>query len=156
MKITVAATMLLACFTAYGVQAENVDLLLVLAADVSRSIDDGAFNLQRKGYAAAMTDPRVLRAITGGRNRAIAVTFIEWSGASDQNVVVDWSVVRDEEAAGVVAATILAAPRSFAGRTSISGNRLRDGTVCRCTRRGLQACPRHLRGRGQQFRSRRY
>ena len=100
--------------------ADSVDLLLVLAADVSRSIDETEFNLQRKGYAAAMTDPRVLRAIVGGRKHAIAVTFIEWSGAADQNVVVDWTVVRDEEAAASVAATMLAAPRSFLGRTSIS------------------------------------
>jgi hypothetical protein len=98
---------------------DSVDLLLVLAADVSRSIDDSEFDLQRKGYAAAITDPRVLRAIVGGRNHAVAVSFIEWSGAADQNVVVDWTVVRDEEAAGSVAATMLAAPRSFLGRTSI-------------------------------------
>src|SRR5215471_7135979 len=103
-----------------GARAETVDLLLVLAADVSRSIDDTEFNLQRKGYAAAMTDPRVMRAIVGGPNHAIAVCFVEWSGASDQNVVVDWTVVRDEEAAASVAATMLAAPRSFLGRTSIS------------------------------------
>src|SRR5205807_203534 len=70
--------------------------------------------------AQAMTDPRVLRAIVSGRHHAIAVTFVEWSGASDQNVVVDWTVVRDEEAAGGIAAAILAAPRSFLGRTSIS------------------------------------
>jgi hypothetical protein len=101
-------------------RAETVDLLLVLAADVSRSIDEEEFNLQRKGYAAAMTDPRVLRAIAGGRRHAIAVTFIEWSGASDQNIVVDWTLVRDEEAAAGVAATMLSAPRSFLGRTSIS------------------------------------
>ena len=103
-----------------GARAESVDMLLVLAADVSRSIDESEFNLQRKGYAAAMTDPQVLRAIVGGRHHGIAVTFIEWSGAADQNVVVDWTVVRDEEAAGGVAATMLAAPRSFLGRTSIS------------------------------------
>src|SRR5258708_29324466 len=101
-------------------RADNVDLLLVPAADVSRSIDDAEFNLQRKGYAAAMTDPRVIRAIVGGANHGIAVCFVEWSGASDQNVVVDWTVVRDEEAAAGVAATMLSAPRSFLGRTSIS------------------------------------
>jgi hypothetical protein len=94
-------------------------MLLVLAADVSRSIDDGEFELQRKGYATAMTDPRVLRAIVSGNHHAIAVTFIEWSGGQDQKVVVDWSVVRDEEGAGGVAAAIEAAPRSFIGRTSI-------------------------------------
>ena len=121
MKTTAAIITLLASVAGVAVaRAETVDLLLVLAADVSRSIDDGEFNLQRKGYAAAMTDPRVLRAIAGGRNHAIAITFIEWSGAADQNVIVDWTVVRDEEAAGGIAATMLAAPRSFLGRTSIS------------------------------------
>jgi hypothetical protein len=103
-----------------GARAEPVDLLLVLAADVSRSVDEEEFNLQRKGYAQAMTDPRVLRAIAGGRHHAIAVTFIEWSGAADQNVVVDWTTVRDEEGAAGVSATMLSAPRSFLGRTSIS------------------------------------
>jgi hypothetical protein len=121
MKTAAAIITLLAWLGGSAVaHAETVDLLLVLAADVSRSIDDTEFNLQRKGYAAAITDPRVLRAIAGGRNHAIAVTFIEWSGAADQNVVVDWTVVRDEEAAGGIAATILSAPRSFLGRTSIS------------------------------------
>jgi hypothetical protein len=102
-----------------GARAETVDLLLVLAADVSRSIDDDEFNLQRKGYAAAITDPQVLRAITGGRHNAIAVTFVEWSGAGEQTVVVDWTVIRDEEAAAAIASTILSAPRSFVGRTAI-------------------------------------
>ena len=121
MKTTAAIITLLAWLAGMAVaRAETVDLLLVLAADVSRSIDDGEFNLQRKGYAAAMTDPRVLRAIAGGRNHAIAITFIEWSGAADQNVVIDWTLVRDEEGAAGVAATMLSAPRSFLGRTSIS------------------------------------
>jgi hypothetical protein len=106
---------------ALGARAETVDLLLVLAADVSRSIDDEEFNLQRKGYAAAMNDPRVMRAIAGGSHHAIAVTFVEWSGAAEQNVVVDWTVVRDEEGAAGIASAILGAPRSFIGRTSISG-----------------------------------
>jgi hypothetical protein len=101
-------------------RAEDVDLLLVLAADVSRSIDDGEFALQRKGYAAALTDPRVIKAITGGPHHAIALTFMEWSGATDQKTVVDWTVIQDGEGAAVAAATILSAPRSFLSRTSIS------------------------------------
>jgi uncharacterized protein DUF1194 len=127
MRTTAAKAALISCmafagFMAAGspARAEQVDLLLVLAADVSRSIDEGEFNLQRKGYAQAMTDPRVLRAIAGGRHHAIALTFIEWAGAPEQNVVVDWTVIRDEEGAGAVAATMLSAPRSFLGRTSIS------------------------------------
>jgi hypothetical protein len=102
-------------------RAQNTDLLLVLAADVSRSIDESEFQLQRKGYASALTDPRVLAAIRGGNNGAIAVCFVEWSGTGEQMVVADWTLIHDEEDAGVIAAAILAAPRSFVGRTSISG-----------------------------------
>ena len=66
MRSTFFAAMLLAlpAFSG-GVRAQNTDLLLVLAADVSRSIDEGEFDLQRKGYAAALSDPRVLAAIRG-------------------------------------------------------------------------------------------
>jgi hypothetical protein len=115
-----ATAVALALAAASPARAENVDLLLVLAADVSRSINDEEFNLQRKGYAAALTDPRVLAAITGGTNREIALTFIEWSGSEEQKIVVDWTLVRDGEDAGAVASTILTAPRSFLSRTSIS------------------------------------
>ena len=104
-----------------SVCAQNTDLLLVLAADVSRSIDEGEFELQRKGYAAASTDPRVLAAIRGGTTGTIAVCFVEWSGAGEQMVVADWTVIHDDEDADALAAAILAAPRSFVGRTSISG-----------------------------------
>jgi Protein of unknown function (DUF1194) len=104
-----------------GALAQNTDLLLVLAADVSRSIDEGEFDLQRKGYAAALTDPRVLAAIRAGRNGTIAICFVEWSGAGEQMVVADWTVIHDDEDAGGLSAAILAAPRSFIGRTSISG-----------------------------------
>src|SRR6202023_629586 len=104
-----------------GGSAQTTDLLLVLAADVSRSIDESEFALQRKGYSAALTDPRVLAAIRGGTTGTIAICFVEWSGAGEQNVVADWTVIHDEEDAGGLAAAILAAPRSFIGRTSISG-----------------------------------
>src|SRR3974377_2207280 len=104
-----------------GARAQNTDLLLVLAADVSRSIDEGEFALQRKGYAAALSDPRVLAAIRGGANGTIAVCFVEWSGAGEQMIVADWTMIHDDEDAGGLSAAILAAPRSFIGRTSISG-----------------------------------
>src|SRR5450631_4123040 len=60
--------------------AEPVDLLLVLAADVSRSVDAEKFQLQREGYAAAVANPRVLDAIRSGRNGRIAVLFVESTG----------------------------------------------------------------------------
>ena len=122
MRSAAAAAVLLA-LPAFGggARAEDTDLLLALAADVSRSIDEGEFELQRKGYAAALSDPRVLAAIRGGTNGTIAVCFLEWSGAGEQMVVADWVVIRDGEDAGGLSATLLAAPRSFIGRTSISG-----------------------------------
>jgi hypothetical protein len=122
MRSAVSAAVLLGLLAVCGgAHAQNTDLLLVLAADVSRSIDEGEFELQRKGYAAALSDPRVLAAVRGGTNGAIAVCFVEWSGAGEQLVVADWTVIRDGEDAGGLSAAILSAPRSFIGRTSISG-----------------------------------
>src|SRR3954468_13508716 len=119
-RIIAAALVCMAAIAGIGgARAETVDLLLVLAADVSRSIDDDEFNLQRKGYANAITDPEVLSAVIGGKHHAIAVTFVEWAGAGEQNTVVDWTVVRDGEAAAVIASTMMSAPRSFVGRTAI-------------------------------------
>jgi hypothetical protein len=101
--------------------AEAVDLLLVLAADVSRSVDAQKFQLQRDGYAAAITDPRVIEAIRSGPHSRIAICFVEWSGVGNQKVVIDWTIVRDAASAQQLAAQIVEAPRSFADRTSISG-----------------------------------
>jgi hypothetical protein len=103
-----------------AVAQEHVDLALVLAVDVSRSIDDAEFELQRKGYAQAFMDPRVLQAIRSGPNRGIAVAYVEWAEASAQKLVVDWTVIRDDEAATAFSERLLSAPRSFRGWTSIS------------------------------------
>ena len=79
--------------------AEPVDLLLVLAADVSRSVDHDKFELQRQGYAAAISDPRVLDAIRSGPHSRIAVLFLEWSGLGNQKVVIDWTTIDGPQAA---------------------------------------------------------
>jgi len=100
---------------------DDVDLLLVLAADVSRSIDAGKFQLQRDGYAAAMSDPRVLHTIQSGHNGRIGVTFVEWSGIGAQRVVIDWMTVGDAASAKDFGDRLSEAPRSFMDRTSISG-----------------------------------
>jgi hypothetical protein len=100
--------------------AEKVDLLLVLAADVSRSIDAQKFQLQREGYAAAISDPRVLDAIRTGLNARIAVSFVEWSGVASQKVVIDWTIIDGPKAAQAFGDRLLESPRSFADRTSIS------------------------------------
>jgi Protein of unknown function (DUF1194) len=102
-------------------RAIDVDLLLVLAADVSRSIDAAKFQLQRDGYAAAVADPRVLETIRAGRNGRIGLTFMEWSGIGAQRVVIDWMLISDAESAKDFGDRLLESPRSFADRTSISG-----------------------------------
>jgi hypothetical protein len=100
---------------------EEVDLLLVLSSDVSRSIDAQKFKLQRDGYAAAIASPRVLQAIRSGALGRIAISFVEWSGVNAQKIVIDWTVIRDEVTARDFSAQVVEAPRSFADRTSISG-----------------------------------
>src|SRR5436853_6939425 len=76
-----------------AVAEEDVDLLLVLAADVSRSVDERKFRLQREGYAAAIVDPRVVRAMTAGPTGRIALCFLEWASDGEQIVVIDWTPV---------------------------------------------------------------
>jgi len=100
--------------------AEPVDLLLVLAADVSRSVTEPKFKLQREGAAAAITHPEVLKAITSGPNRRIAVCFLEWATVGMHNVVVDWTLIGDGNSARSFGDRLVEAPRSFAGSTSIS------------------------------------
>ena len=104
-----------------GAKAQgSVDIALVLAADVSRSVTTDEFQLQRQGYASAIASGDVVKAILAGTHGAIALTFIEWSGATEQQIVVDWRVIDSPAAAKNFADTLLAAPRAFYGRTSIS------------------------------------
>lgn len=119
-RITLALIMCVFSLAA-AFAGEPVDLLLVLAADVSRSIDQSKFQLQREGYAAAIADRRVLDAIVSGANHRIAICYIEWSGASAQKVVIDWTLIADSDTARQFGDKLLEAPRSFADRTSISG-----------------------------------
>lgn len=112
----------LSCASALSARAaEQVDLLLVLAADVSRSVDHQKFQLQREGYAAAVSDPTVIQAIQSGPNGKIALTFVEWSGFGAQKIVIDWTRIDGAAAARKFGDQLLEAPRSFADRTSISG-----------------------------------
>src|SRR5215468_10974253 len=79
--------------------AEPVDMLLVLAADVSRSVTEPKFKLQREGAAAAITHPDVVKAITSGPHRRIAVCLVEWATVGQQTVVIDWTMIDGEAAA---------------------------------------------------------
>src|SRR5262245_5379572 len=118
MLAVLAAT---AAFVVTAIAAEPVDLLLVLASDVSRSVDAAKFKLQRDGYVAAISNPRVIEAIRSGPHGRIAVCFIEWSGIGAQKVVIDWTLIDGMKAAQDFTSQLDEAQRSFADRTSISG-----------------------------------
>lgn len=98
---------------------DEVDLLLVLAADISRSVDARKFKMQRDGYAAALTNPKVISAIRSVPTGRIAICFVEWSGAHAQAVIVDWTVIGTEAEAHALADRIASAPRQFMERTAI-------------------------------------
>ncbi len=100
--------------------AEPVDMTLVLVSDVSRSVDDSEFQMEKAGYAAALNDPRVIAAIRGGAVGAIAVAYVEFAGSYEVNTVLQWHVVRDAASARQFTEALDGAPRSFWGRTSIS------------------------------------
>lgn len=116
----VLALLMLCVLATSARAAEPVDVALVLVADVSRSIDDAEFLLQKRGYAEAFTDPKVLAAITGGTVGAISVAYVEFAGEGEVRTVVDWMTVRDAASAGSFIDRMRAAPRSFSGHTSIS------------------------------------
>jgi len=120
LRTVLGAVALVFALSAPARAAEQVDLLLVLASDVSRSVDTRKFELQRQGYAAALSNPRVIEAIKSGPHGRIAICFIEWSGATSQKLVIDWTVVSDLTSARKIGDQMLELPRSFADRTSIS------------------------------------
>jgi hypothetical protein len=104
-----------------GPGAVPVDLELVLAVDVSYSMDPDEQALQREGYAMALTSKEFMQALREGANGRIAVTYVEWAGQFDQRIVVPWQLIEGPESADAVAAEIAAAPYRRASRTSISG-----------------------------------
>ena len=97
-----------------------VDLELVLAVDVSGSIDAEEARQQREGYVAALADRAVVEAIRANFHRRIAVTYMEWASGDYQHVLLDWALIEDAASAEDFAARLLAAPRRSARWTSIS------------------------------------
>ncbi len=102
-------------------RAELVDLELILAVDISGSVDDEEAELQRAGYVAALTDERVIRAIKSGRRGRIALAYVEWAGDHIKRTVVDWTVIDGAEAAAAFARALRAEPFKIGLWTSISG-----------------------------------
>jgi Protein of unknown function (DUF1194) len=137
-RISITLALVFAAFGASPTRAaQSVDLLLVLAADVSRSIDSQKFQLQREGYAAALANPRVLEAIRSGRQGRIGVLFLEWSGFGNQKVVIDWTMIDGQATAQAFGDRLLESPRSYADRTSISGGI--DAAVAQLARAPFEA-----------------
>ena len=101
--------------------ATEVDVELVLAVDISYSMDVEEQKLQREGYIQALTSPEVLKAIRGGLVGKIAVTYFEWAGHNVQRVVVPWQVIDGPETADAFVAKLAAAPINRWYRTSVSG-----------------------------------
>lgn len=99
---------------------QPVDLELVLAVDVSRSMDFAEQQLQREGYVRALRDPQVVRAIEDGAHGRIALTYLEWAGSHIQSVIIPWREIRSAETADAFAAELEKQPISRDRRTSIS------------------------------------
>jgi hypothetical protein len=98
-----------------------VDTELVLAVDVSYSMDPDEQALQREGYMQAITSREFMTALKSGMNGRVAVTYFEWANVSDQRIIVPWRMIDGPESADAVAAEIGRASYRRASRTSISG-----------------------------------
>jgi hypothetical protein len=99
----------------------SVDVELVLAVDVSYSMDMDELAIQREGYAQAITSKEFLQALKTGPNGKITVTYFEWAASNDQKIIIPWRVIDGPESADAVAAEIMKTPIRRASRTSISG-----------------------------------
>jgi hypothetical protein len=99
----------------------TVDVELVLAVDVSYSMDMDELALQREGYAQAIVSKEFLQALKSGPNGRIAVTYFEWAASTDQKIIIPWRVIDGPETADAVASEIIKTPIRRASRTSISG-----------------------------------
>jgi hypothetical protein len=101
--------------------AVPVDVELVLAVDVSYSMDPEEQALQREGYIAGITSREFMQALRSGHHGKVAVTYFEWAGPYDQKIVVPWRLIDGPEAADAFANELARAPYRRASRTSISG-----------------------------------
>ncbi len=99
----------------------SVDVELVLAVDISYSMDLDELAIQREGYAQAIVSKEFLQALKTGPNGKVAITYFEWAASSDQKIIIPWRVIDGPETADAVANEIMKTPIRRASRTSISG-----------------------------------
>ena len=105
---------------AVAAETVEVDVELVLAVDVSRSMSPRELEIQRRGYAEALVSREVVTAIRQGARGRIAATYIEWAGVGSQRIVVDWTLIDGQDAAEAFASRISAHFDPALRRTSIS------------------------------------
>ena len=105
--------------TAAHAEETPVDLQLVMAVDVSRSIDEVEAELQRRGYIEAMTNERVIDAILSGENKRIAVCYVEWAGTHYQETVIDWMLIDSPRAARAFSDKLSESPRTSQSWTAV-------------------------------------
>jgi hypothetical protein len=99
--------------------ATPVDLQLVRAVDVSRSIDEVEAELQRRGYIEAMTNERVIDAILSGENKSIGVCYVEWAGTLYQQAVIDWMLIDSPRTARRFSERLAESPRTSQSWTAV-------------------------------------
>src|SRR6476646_10773909 len=99
----------------------SVDVELILAVDVSYSMDMDELAIQREGYAQAIISKEFLQALKSGPHGRISVTYFEWAASTDQKIIIPWRVIEGPESADAVANEIMKTPIRRASRTSISG-----------------------------------
>jgi len=99
----------------------GVDVELIIAVDISYSMDFDELRLQRDGYVEALASQEFLNALKQGMHSKVAVTVVEWAGVNDQRIVLPWRLIDGPASAQAVAAELAAAPVRRAFRTSISG-----------------------------------
>ncbi len=134
-RTTITGALLAMCAWAYGFagpgpltrfsdkspNAIPVDVELVLAVDVSYSMDPEEQALQREGYITGITSREFMQALRSGANGRVAVTYFEWAGTFDQKIIVPWRLIEGPESADAFVSEIARAPYRRASRTSISG-----------------------------------
>jgi len=114
-----AALTAVAPMAARGDEIVEVDLRLVIAVDVSRSIDEDEARLQRQGYLEALADRRVIDAMTGGALRRIAIVYVEWAGTHYQRTAIDWTMIDGPASAASFAGKLEASPMTSQSWTAV-------------------------------------
>ncbi len=139
--VLLAGSMVLVCASASSSApaTQQVDLKLILATDVSGSINDEEFELQREGTAAAFSDPEVVKSIQGGALGRIAVAMFDFSSPEFGKIVVDWHIIKDKASAQAFAEAVIAAPRSPGRRTSVSSALQLGSTMLEATEKDIVA-----------------